>query len=330
MAGLACGISLGTKPTLWPYVGLVSILAIAKICREPEVASRLALRVTTLLLCMAIPSVFWFGRAFATTGNPLFPLEVSVAGNTILNGVPSSEITPIDYDLNRHVRSRWEWLAYPWIEYKSSGYAFGVDTGLGPVWATFVPIAFGYALYLAWIDRHRRLLQITLCLLPIMLVGWWIGLRRMPRFGIPIIALSSVTSSLMFERFMLVKTKTFSWLMVLAVTVACVLSAFIPVHALLGRFRTAMFSRAAYYCYPAIIDDLPEGSGILGLGGGPNAPTMNFPLAGKSLSNRVIPAEWAPKMMDAAWLVSKRIDYVVDREPFSKTGSACPWCSLGF
>ena len=24
-------------------------------------------------------------------------------------------------------------------------------------------------------------------------------------------------------------------------------------------------------------------------------------------------------MMDAAWLVSKRIDYVVDREPFSKT-----------
>jgi hypothetical protein len=83
--------------------------------------------------------------------------------------------------------------------------------------------------------------------------------------------------------------------------------AFEPLYAIAQTVRHGYWSRAAYWGYPAIIDELPPGSGILSL----CQETLNFALAGSGLANRVIPSWERPPLLTADFLRSRRVDFVV-------------------
>ena len=146
LSGLGCGLAVGTKPTLWPYAALVAVGVVASLIWSSAASGR---RMRLLLLFLAAttaPCFFWFVRGYAATGNPLYPIAVEVPGLLSLSGLHPSEITDPNYHLN-FVRSRAEWFLYPWIEFKRHGYSFGTGSGLGPVFAAFVPVGLLYTLW---------------------------------------------------------------------------------------------------------------------------------------------------------------------------------------
>ncbi len=340
LAGCSCGIAIGTKPTYYVYAGIFLVGVVLTLLYERKgrgerraTASLLALLIASVL----IPSGFWFLRALLETGNPFYPLRVEVAGTTLFDGLAPSQITPPNYDLN-FVRSRSEWLTYPWTEYKRVGYNYGLESGLGAAWATFVPLGILYAAVglfrtrRSWATAERMALMTGFVILVVL---WWIGLRRMPRFGIPLIALSCVLAAPMFALLHRSESAVFRWLLVASCATSCVVSAYDPFHEMLGRIRLKRWDRPYVYGYPKQIDALPEGTRLLLFRRleGPHSPLMladdtffnYFAVAGSRLTNRVIHREWLGDPLSQQCLKAAKIDYVFESslspiEPLQITG----------
>ena len=197
LSGLGCGLAVGTKPTLWPYAALVAVGVVASLIWSSAASGR---RMRLLLLFLAAttaPCFFWLVRGYAATGNPLYPIAVEVPGLLSLSGLHPSEITDPNYHLN-FVRSRAEWFLYPWIEFKRHGYSFGTGSGLGPVFAAFVPVGL---LYTLWSVRGLdpgppRTLRIA-CSVGFILGAavWWVAVQGTPRFAFPLIVLAGVLAT---------------------------------------------------------------------------------------------------------------------------------------
>jgi len=321
LAGCSCGIAVGTKPTNYVYATV--FLAGAVLTLFSENRHRRDRRATAAMIFLLFASVllasgFWFLRAFLETGNPLYPLRVEVLGQTLFEGVAPSEITDPNYDL-KFVRSRSEWLVYPWTEYKSDGYNYGLESGLGAAWATFIPVGVIYAYASAirkrrsWASSEAYTLMAAFVMLAFL---WWIGLRRMPRFGIPLIALSCVFAAPMFALLHRSGSVIFRWLLVAAVVTSCAVSAYDPLHTLLGYIRLNRWDRPFVYGYPPEIDALPAGSRIL-VKGSDNSDFNRFAVAGSHLTNRVIPGEWLGNPLSEQSLREARIDYIFEMYPCS-------------
>jgi len=311
LAGLACGVAVGTKPTLWPYGALFVAVGSLYLFSGSRRGSG-AHHVFALVVATSVPSVFWFARAFLQTGNPFYPFGFALGPFIDLPGFSPRDITAMDYELH-FVRSRLEWLVYPWVEFKRNGHPFGTGSGLGSAFATFVPLGLGYGL-LRWRGRSMRSpLGVVLLLLVTGALLWSLGLRRVPRFGLPVLALACVASSVLLQQLSSLGSKGFRLLFTFAVAIACATSAFVPLHQLLGRYRSNAWSRSSFYHYPEVIEGLPGGSRIVNLAG----PRWNFPLAGARLSLDVVPCEWTPSVLSRAWARQEGIDYVVERAPFS-------------
>ncbi len=340
LAGCSCGIAIGTKPTYYVYGGIFLVGVVLTLLYERKgrgegraTAALLALLIASVL----IPSGFWYLRALLETGNPLYPLRVEVAGTTLFDGLAPSQITPPNYDLN-FVRFRSEWLTYPWTEYKRVGYNYGLESGLGAAWATFVPLGMLYTAVglfrtrRSWATAERMALMTGFVILVVL---WWIGLRRMPRFGIPLIALSCVLAAPMFALLQRSESAVFRWLLVASCATSCVVSAYNPLHELLGRVRLKRWDRPFVYGYPKQIDALPEGTRLLLFRRleGPHSPLMladdtffnYFAVAGSRLTNRVIHREWLGDPLSQQCLKAAKIDYVFESclspiEPLQITG----------
>jgi len=313
LSALACGISVGSKHPYYFYGAVYFVVAAGILMRERRVHNRLPAGLLILVIGTLLPSAFWFGRAWQATGNPVYPQPVAIGSHVLLEGYPN--ITPEDFEEN-FVRSRSEWLIYPWTEWKkTTGYLlipYSTGSGLGAAFAAFVPLGLAFAFRSSFVSGQRAwsvLKALTVLWVPL-LVCWWFALRRMPRFGLPLWVLACILSTPLLAalgegRF----HRVFGALFVLSLLSACVISAFVPAHAVLAGVREHDYSRAKFYDYPGIIDSFPTGTRLVNEAEG----EYNFVLAGSQLNNRVIPDFELPPALSPAYLHKVHADLVVER-----------------
>lgn len=309
VAGLGCGLAMGAKAVYWLYAGLLIVAVVFQVLRSARDRNPHRWRAVALFLAAAaLPSVFWFARGIACTGNPLFPFSVRL-GLLVLPGLRPSDMNPPNFYLN-HVRHWAEWFIYPWMEWKSTPGMFGTnyttDDGLGGAFATFVMPG---VLFAGWLVRRRRPdLRVWLVALLVLAILWWFFLAKVLRYGLPLLVLAALLSAPFFEMLERRPARAYRFVYVLAFAITAFILMFAPVCTMAQTVRLRRWSRAAYYHYPAQIDALKPGSKVLNLA----KETLNYPLAGKGLSNRVVPSWEVPPRLTPEFLRSRRIDYVVE------------------
>jgi len=316
LSGLGCGLAVGTKPTLWPYAALVAVGVVAALIWS-KAASRRRPRLSLIFLgATAAPCLFWFVRSLAATGNPFYPLAIEVPGLLSLAGFRPSEITDPDNYLN-FVRSRGEWLLYPWIEFKRHRSRLSTGSGLGPVFAAFVPIGL---LYTLWSVRRLdpgppRAVRLA-CLggLGLGMAIWWVAVQGTPRFALPLIVLACVLAAPFLDDALRVRPRVTRALLVSAALVSALLSTLPTAQELPRRVRHQLWERHRFYDVPRLIDQLPACSIVINYN--PEDEFWNnFALAGKRLANTVVPPWAARRALDHPPDSACPI-YLFDREPF--------------
>lgn len=315
MTGLAWGIAVGTKPIFYAYGGLFAFGALIILWRERNGRNGVAFTLAALLIgAMLIPSAFWFLRALEATGNPIYPIPVRLFNWTIFKGVALDEITRGNPE-QRFVPSTLAWIVYPWVEFKDYGYAFGVTSGLGAVWASFVPLGFFYAIYFSIRNTDRsqaRNCAVMLLTLVVMLILWWFALRRFPRFGLPIPAFGAALAVPLFAYLLEHRATAVKSLFMVSLVTTLTLSTFVPAHKLLGIVRSSAWSRTAVFEIPDIVNRLPPGSVIWN----GSWEIWNYALAGNRLSNHVIFRRCWREPDFADYIARRKIDYVVEFQPY--------------
>jgi 4-amino-4-deoxy-L-arabinose transferase-like glycosyltransferase len=311
LAGLACGIAIGSKPVFLFYGGLFGLAGLYVIfrrtTRDPR---RRAFVATAFVLAILAPCSFWLWRAFLSTGNPLYPLEVSILGYELLPGLAPTEITPPEYVQN-FARGPAEWLFFPWLERKSTGYPYSHSTGLGASFATFVPIGLLFSAYSSGVSRTAPTrLRYLLIGIAILAIGWWTLLERLPRFGLPILALACVGAGWLLELFLQRRYRPLGYLFMVSVVTACAISTSVPLIAMTGRFVTGRWARSAQYKIPELIDGLPAGTRLLHVG---DTSNRNFALLGKDLQIELVSDFEAPETLSREFLEIEGIDFVATR-----------------
>lgn len=314
LSALASGISIGTKPVL--YVDALLYGAVAALVLLRESVGRwvaLAKAWAVIVAGMLIPSLFWFGRSFHATGNPVFPLQVKVGKHVILEGYPPTQITPNEFS-DKFVRRRAEWAIYPWTEWhRNPGeqlVPYTEGSGLGAAFAAFVPL--GLLVAIARFERSGATTQALLVAWLAMLAVWWLALQRMPRFGLPLWVIACALSAPMLGALDRFAARGFRALLVGCVAVTCAISMFVPLHELAGRARAHTWRRCDAYSYPHFIDDLSARARVVNNTGIEEA---NFYLAGERLSNQVIADFELPEVITPQFLQRYSIDFVVEALP---------------
>lgn len=311
MAGLACGIAIGTKHVYLAFgallgLGLV-ILHARKSLRPLAVGTWAAV---TLLFGIAIPSAFWYLRAALLTGNPLHPLGVTIGGYELLDGVAPSKINQLNWAIGRWVGSEAGWLVYPWLEYQSGGRMtrYSVDSGLGAVVATFVPLGVLFFVWLAWRRRTDGTLWFWLAMWVSCGLIWWYPLHQTLRFGLVFVVLSVVMTAPFLAALSAAGGWLFGGLFLASTVVACSIVALEPASSIASRFIFDLWSRPQIYRYPPVIDDLPGGATILSF-----EATRNMAMAGSRLNHRVVGSFELHGRPTDEHLRQHRIDYIVGR-----------------
>ena len=133
-AAIGFGLLIGTKFTFlylsWPLI--IFFLLGTDRSKIPLVGElyRLMPKMVTLLLCVALGSGFWLTRNSMSTGNPIYPIQLRIAGITFFDG-------PIDLKFSepheqRFVDSKWGWFIYPFKETYGGGPWYSNWNGFGP------------------------------------------------------------------------------------------------------------------------------------------------------------------------------------------------------
>jgi hypothetical protein len=326
VAGLGCGLAIGTKPTFWVPAAIVAIAGLVRV-RGVSVPGALAIYAGAVLA----PALFWFGRALGTTGNPFYPVAVEIAGRTLLAGFRPSELVNPEYYLGL-VRSPIEWLGYPWIEYKRAGYGWSPGSGLGPLFAALVPIGVIATLVQS---RHRPVGPARL--IPLLLLGgvvvvavaWWlVGQGPHLRFALPMIAILCVMTTPWLTDVRVARPRIVAGLLLTGAVVFGKMASLDPAVRLASRIRHQTWSRDRFYGVPPLVDSLPACAAAVNFNP-PREFWSNFALAGHRLTNRVIPPWEARDFLDGPPAGPCPI-YVFDREPFLDASAEARLTSIGY
>ncbi len=311
LSALACGIAVGTKPIFYVYAAVLCVGVAMTLIWENGRHLRASFAGTCLFaVAVLVPSLFWFGRSFVQTSNPVFPLQVKIGNHVLFKGFAPSEITTNEFS-DKFVRRRAEWLIYPWTEwFRNPGeqlIPYSEGSGMGAAFAAFVPLGIFWAGYQV---ARRKGAPILRPLFPVwigLLVLWWVGLQRMPRFGLPLWLLGCVLTVPLLELLDRFATGGFRLLLVACVVVTCTISLFVPLRELGSRAHNRAWRRCDVYVYPHFVDGLPAGTVVLNDTGVEEA---NFALAGENLNNRVVADFEVHGPITAQFLQEHRIDYV--------------------
>lgn len=300
VAGLAMGLALGFKSqnlivTVFLPLAIVWQAWTMVLVEQRWVRLRAVMYHGSLYGgCALVMASFWLVRSYVEFHNPLYPVYIAPIFD-VLGWSPASfgaeHLATIETQYF-WVRSSWEWLIYPWVEWHYAGQYYNDNAGLGSFFAATVPVAFVYALYnmfkgvtgsgnKSWAQARFILIAGGICVLGV----WWGFGERQPRYAVsaivfllPLVAvcLSSVAgrSRRAFEG---IATVSILWMFFVFFSMGAVI---FGDRVLFSR----QFARHQYFEYPPAIDNLPLGSTIVNF----SSRSSNFPLFGSSHQNRVV------------------------------------------
>ncbi|MCH7925556.1 MAG: hypothetical protein IIC51_08495, partial [Planctomycetes bacterium] len=321
-AGLAGGVALGCKTTYLVLVFFLFVMAVAVewIRRpSPSESRRMPLRNGLIFgLAALVCSAFWFVRGAVSAGNPIYPLAVTIAGQTVLPG-----FTDDDWFPQRTLSTKiGRWWSYPWTErkYAGSGETYSVNNGLGAAYATLVPIGMLAALA-TFFRRRPRSDEDKWLLVYLGLVLLGVGLllsvfEEVLRYVLGPVLIAIPVSAVMLQRLVKEHPRWTSAVLNTAIAVTVAIAILEPARALVTRVHDGSWSRSAFYQLPDAIDTFPTGTRILNLA----QPQLTYPLIGSRHQNEVISGpQWLTITdgagMTARSLVEHGIDYVYLRQP---------------
>lgn len=193
LAGLACGLALGTKTTALAQLGLVGTVVATSRWAWAAPARSKARAAALFLGLMLLPSSFWYVRSAVLFGNPIHPLEVRVLGHVLFPGTTAEDMSG-SWDVERmNMRTRWEWLVFPFRDPEYSD-----ETGFGAllVASGAAGLLAGGAV-LARSVRERRLTPAGRLALvgAAALLLFWFAAARTPRFNLTLLAVLAALSA---------------------------------------------------------------------------------------------------------------------------------------
>ncbi len=157
--GMAAAHALALKGTGLGFVALCALaLVVVRAWNARGQALRLAstVRWTSTALAWSAPGLFWAARNLVHTGNPLWPVEIRVAGHTLLRGVGSMDaILDTAHNTPPQLRALGPLgrVLHSWLQW--SGPALDFDSrlaGLGYAWPLLALPAIGFVMA----GRRRR------------------------------------------------------------------------------------------------------------------------------------------------------------------------------
>ncbi len=171
MAALASGLALGVKGSFL-YLGIMVLVVLAGRrvwSRLREGRPRLLVaRLALIAVVFSVGCAFWYGRNAIDTGNPLYPINVRVAGVEVFHG-PVGLPSP-GYRQELYVPTAAHWLRYPLYETIRDKVAYTSDSGLGP------QFAIGWMATLVMIPVAVATRRWTLLKLLLAIPVWWLML----------------------------------------------------------------------------------------------------------------------------------------------------------
>jgi len=205
-------------------------------------------------------------------------------------------------------------------------------SGAGPL---FAAIALPGALFVMFriLSGRANLKEGALLLATIAaFVLWDTALMRVLRFGLPVLVLLCTLSATMIRSLLVERRRATILLFVTGVVLNGIYSLAEPIQRTAHRIQRHDWSRATYYGYPPLIDQLPPGSRILDRTGW----GRSFMLAGAGLQNYVLAqgdlrsadyvAKVGPRDSEDSALISIGAALLYDGTPCSLyTGVALPW-----
>jgi len=280
LSGCAAGVAVGSKPIFWIYAAVFVVAAVSVIVTGRS-------RVKLLLLLaggMSLLSCFWFIRAAAATGNPVYPIQVSIGGYEIFHGYPRGAYHSDGFQSLREELFE-PWSDPPLARNLRNSLPSSVS-GTGPL---FAAVALPGALFLLLRVLRRRARRIDCALLlcaAVSFILWNSVLLRVLRFGLPLMALCCILAAPLLQSMFAKWRRLCTVSLLIGVSLNGIFCLVEPVQRLAHRMQRHDWSRATYYGYPPIVDRLPPGTRILDRTAWWG---KSFMLAGAGLTNYVLP-----------------------------------------
>jgi len=288
LSGCAAGIAIGSKPIFWIYAAIFVVVSVGTILA----ANRQRLQALLLLVGgMILLSGFWFFRAAAATGNPVYPMQVSIGQHVVFPGYARTAYQSDGFRTFSQVLTE-PWLDPPLLPWLRESLPSSVS-GTGPL---FAAIAVPGVLFLGLQAFRRRVKPIEGALLlatAAAFVLWDTNLLRVLRFGLPVMILFCTLAASMIRTLLHQSRRLLILLLVMGVLLNSLYCLTEPAQRIVHRIQRHDWSRATYYGYPPIIDQLPPGTRILDRTGW----GRTFMLAGVRLTNYVLP-QGDPRSVD--------------------------------
>lgn len=259
LSGCAAGIALGVKPVFWTYGSIYGVAALILVLRTNRMRPKYPM---LLVSGMLLTSGFWFFRAAVATGNPLYPIGLPTGQSTASAGyAPTSMMHVGAFDYG--VRALLQVAAYPWTEMLQNDgrLPVGSDRGTG---ALFAALAVPGVLFLLvrTVRRRSRPIGIALLAADVAALILWETRLRVPRFGLPAMALSCALAAPMLQELLERSRRVLIFVCVAGLVLNgfdCLVG---PAQRVVRRLERHDWSRAAYYGYPPLIDHLPPGTRV--------------------------------------------------------------------
>lgn len=191
--GSAAGLALGTKSTFFFLLPLLIPPAVALI-RHPALRQTVARLWAPASLLAFIAGAGSYARNLLLTGNPIYPIGLTLAGRRIFGGIVAAADFPAAYE-GWYVSSPWGWLLYPFKETVRGVWGYTHLNGFGPLFAAGW-LLFALSLWAAW-KRRDAVTTAYVSLFPAVLILFFtLQPVRIPRYIIflaplPIIALAA-------------------------------------------------------------------------------------------------------------------------------------------
>lgn len=280
LGGCAAGIAIGSKPIFWIYAAIFGLASLGTLLG----AKRQRLKSVLLLVGgMILLSGFWFFRSAQATGNPVYPMQLSIGQHIVFRGYARTDYSSDGFQsLSKALTAPW---SDPPLLLELPAALPSSVSGTGPLFAAIALPGVLFLVVRVLLQRASRTERALLLATAVAVLLWDTALLRVLRFGLPVMVLSCTLAAPMIQA-LIEQSRSLPILLFLtglALNSLYCLTA--PAQRIAHRIQLHDWSRATFYGYPPIIDGLPPGTRILDYTGW----GRSFMLAGAGLTNYVLP-----------------------------------------